>query len=220
LNGLNFPGKQQVNAGSHAEACAAVADWERKKGQGRVSKGIKGRKMTDQEYVDMVAEDIEKQMFSISDEEFQHYADLVDEGYDDEEDGFYVTGDIIKVDTDERLAFGWANVTVLKDGSVVLDKQGDFVDDSGELEEAAYDFVLNSRDGGEMHLRRGIGKLVESMVFTPEKIEKLGLPENSLPTGWWVGFRVSNDEVWKQIRNGSYRQFSIHGRGVRKAVED
>lgn len=27
----NFPGKQQVNAGSQAEACAAVADWEKKK---------------------------------------------------------------------------------------------------------------------------------------------------------------------------------------------
>lgn len=30
---INFPGKQQVNAGSQAEACKAVADWERKKAQ-------------------------------------------------------------------------------------------------------------------------------------------------------------------------------------------
>jgi 2'-5' RNA ligase len=29
----NFPGKQNVNAGSRAEACGAVADWERKKAQ-------------------------------------------------------------------------------------------------------------------------------------------------------------------------------------------
>jgi len=28
---VNFPGKQQVNPGSKAEACAAVADWEAKK---------------------------------------------------------------------------------------------------------------------------------------------------------------------------------------------
>lgn len=28
---LNFPGSQQVNAGSRAEACAAVAEWEKKK---------------------------------------------------------------------------------------------------------------------------------------------------------------------------------------------
>lgn len=32
---LNFPGVQQVNAGSRAEACAAVADWERKKAQSK-----------------------------------------------------------------------------------------------------------------------------------------------------------------------------------------
>jgi hypothetical protein len=29
----NWPGKQDVNAGSRAQACAAVADWERKKAQ-------------------------------------------------------------------------------------------------------------------------------------------------------------------------------------------
>jgi hypothetical protein len=34
---LNFPGVQQENAGSKAEACAAVADWERKKAQSHAS---------------------------------------------------------------------------------------------------------------------------------------------------------------------------------------
>jgi hypothetical protein len=34
---VNFPGKQNVNAGSRAEACAAVASWESKKGRGKVS---------------------------------------------------------------------------------------------------------------------------------------------------------------------------------------
>ncbi|MBO0820276.1 MAG: hypothetical protein J2P26_05440 [Nocardiopsaceae bacterium] len=34
---VNFPGVQQVNAGSRAEACAAIADWERKKAQARGS---------------------------------------------------------------------------------------------------------------------------------------------------------------------------------------
>ena len=32
----NFPGKQNVNVGSKAEACAAVASWERKKGSAKV----------------------------------------------------------------------------------------------------------------------------------------------------------------------------------------
>lgn len=29
----NLPGKQSVNAGSRAQACGAVASWERKKAQ-------------------------------------------------------------------------------------------------------------------------------------------------------------------------------------------
>lgn len=33
----NWPGKQDVNAGSRAEACGAVADWERKKAQAHAS---------------------------------------------------------------------------------------------------------------------------------------------------------------------------------------
>jgi hypothetical protein len=36
---INFPGAQQVNAGSRAEACAAVADWERKKAQAKAEAG-------------------------------------------------------------------------------------------------------------------------------------------------------------------------------------
>lgn len=34
---VNFPGKQSVNAGSRAEACAAVAEWESKKAQARAT---------------------------------------------------------------------------------------------------------------------------------------------------------------------------------------
>lgn len=34
---VNFPGVQAVNAASRAEACAAVADWERKKAQAHAS---------------------------------------------------------------------------------------------------------------------------------------------------------------------------------------
>lgn len=33
----NFPGIQQVNAGSRAEACAAVASWEAKKAAARAT---------------------------------------------------------------------------------------------------------------------------------------------------------------------------------------
>lgn len=36
----NLPGAQQVNAKSRAEACAAVADWNRKRGQGKLAEAV------------------------------------------------------------------------------------------------------------------------------------------------------------------------------------
>ena len=38
---LNYPGIQSENAGSRAEACAAVAEWEAKKAKAKVTKGAK-----------------------------------------------------------------------------------------------------------------------------------------------------------------------------------
>lgn len=51
----NWKGKQNVNAGSRAEACAAVASWEKKKASARVNKSsIRGRKLSDKEYIEML----------------------------------------------------------------------------------------------------------------------------------------------------------------------
>lgn len=127
---------------------------------------------------------------------------------------------ITKLDEEKRLAFGWAYIAKDKFGNVVVDKQGDFVDDMEELEKAAYLFVNESRTGGVMHLRDGdnakrIGHLVESFVTTPEKLEKMGLPSTT-EQGWWVGFRVEDDEVWQGIKDGKYKSFSIHGQGRRQ----
>lgn len=127
-----------------------------------------------------------------------------------------ITADIAKLDEDRMIAFGWASV-VKKDGVPVVDSQDDIMDEYA-LEESVYDYVLISRDADEMHQKRGVGRLVESMYFTEEKIEKLGLPPGSLPTGWWVGFKVDNPDVWAKVKSGEYRMFSIFGRGRREPV--
>lgn len=126
-------------------------------------------------------------------------------------------GTISKIEPEKRLAFGWASV-IKKDGVVVEDRQGDRIEDSTELEEGAYDFVLHSRDGGEQHIRKGVATLVESMVFTPEKLEALGLPPDSVDPGWWTGFKVHDDKVWDGIKKGEYADFSVHGVGIRESV--
>ena len=89
-----------------------------------------------------------------------------------------------------------------------------------ELEAAAYDFVQFYREGSEMHERGGfdIAILVESMVFTEEKLALLGIPAGTIPHGWWVVFRVIDDDVWAKVKDGTYRMFSIEGQAIREKV--
>lgn len=127
-------------------------------------------------------------------------------------------GEFSKVDEDKRLAFGWASVVELN-GSPVVDRQGDYIEPE-EIEKAAYAYVHGSRVGGDMHRRNGevahkVSDLVESMVFTDDKIAKMGLPDD-FPRGWWVGFKVHDDETWELVKKKERTGFSIHGRGVRK----
>ena len=126
---------------------------------------------------------------------------------------------ILKLDEEKRIAFGWAYLAEHGDGRLVIDKQGDFIDDPEVLETAGYNFTLQYRDAGDMHIRKsGIGHLVESMVFTPEKIEKMGLADSGIPTGWWIGFYVEDDDVWAKVQKGEYTGFSIGGKGKRQKV--
>jgi hypothetical protein len=112
-----------------------------------------------------------------------------------------------KADPEQRLIFGWA-VTATKDGRLVIDKQDDMIA-VPELEKAAYDFVLYSRDHGTLHLRKGTGRLVESMVFTKEKQVILGIDLGK--ESWWTGFRVDDPEVWERHKRGELPEFSIGG---------
>lgn len=126
---------------------------------------------------------------------------------------------IQKVDEDKRLVFGWANIAVTVDGEQVLDYQEDMIDPE-ELENAAYRFVEIYRDGGEMHQRTGVAVLVESVILTEEKQAAMGIAAGTMPIGWWVGFRVTDDDVWQKVKDGEYSMFSIGGKAIREEVED
>lgn len=117
---------------------------------------------------------------------------------------------IEKRNDEQQIAFGWAYQCVTKSGEQLVDHSGDIVD-IGEIEKAAYRFVELYREGSDRHVRGGIGQVIESMVFTEEKVEALGLPPGSMPQGWWVGFKVSDEDVWKKIKDGTYSMFSIEG---------
>ena len=70
-----------------------------------------------------------------------------------------------------------------------------------------------------MHKRSGVGRVIESCVFTKEKADALGIPPNILPEGWWVGFKIDDDEVWEKIIVGKYSMFSIGGSADRRLAD-
>lgn len=126
---------------------------------------------------------------------------------------------IAKSDDDKHLAFGWANVAIRADGEEIEDWQEDIIEPE-ELENAAYQYVLLYREGGEMHERGGAAVLVESVVFTEEKMQAMGIPAGTLPIGWWIGFKVTDEGVWEKVKDGTYPMFSIEGEAERVEVED
>lgn len=131
------------------------------------------------------------------------------------------SGEFAKADEDKRQVFGWASIVEV-DGQPVVDRQGDWISPE-EIEKAAYQYVLNSRKAGHQHRRDGdqpfhAGDMIESFVMTPEKIEKMGMPE-STPVGWWVGYKIHDEDAWQKVKKGEVTGFSIHGRGKRKEVD-
>ena len=122
---------------------------------------------------------------------------------------------ISKLDEDRNLVFGWANVSIRKDGDQIIDLQGDLIDPE-DLEEAAYVFNLEFRKSGVMHDGDAVGELIESLIVTPDKLEAMGLEKDSLPLGWWVGFYIDDDEIFAKVKDGTYSMFSIQGKAVRE----
>jgi len=122
-------------------------------------------------------------------------------------------GKVTKVDEDRRLVFGWANISITKSGEQVTDSHEEQIDPA-DLENAAYNFVLGYRDMNADHTSPVLGQLVESIMFTPDKCEALGLAKNAVPQGWWVGFYVDDDVAWEKVKKGDYAMFSIEGTAI------
>lgn len=121
---------------------------------------------------------------------------------------------IAKVDDEQRMVWGWASV-IVEDGSVVTDKQEDQVE-LAELSKAAHGFMRMSRVGGDMHEKMDGGEIVESIVFTPDMQKALGIDLKKV--GWFIGYHVTNDDVWKRVKSGDLKAFSFGGRARREAV--
>lgn len=123
---------------------------------------------------------------------------------------------ITKVSDELRTVYGWASVNS-EGGHLVTDVQDDQIDDA-ELIKAAHDFVTSSRAGGLMHARGAsgahrLGDVVESLVLTPDIQKALGVDLGK--TGWFIGYRVNDDDAWDLVKDGTLKAFSIGGRARR-----
>lgn len=117
---------------------------------------------------------------------------------------------VYKARDDEQLVSGWANVAVNKDGSIPLDWQDDVIAPA-TLEKAAIGFMMDYRGSGVMHEGEDKGTVVESIVLTKEKQAAIGIPEGTVPEGWFITVKVHDPEVFAKVKDGTYRMFSIQG---------
>ena len=145
------------------------------------------------------------------------------------------TGQLIPaemVETDERtirfeiykdqsfekgLVSGWANVAKNVDGNAPLDWQGDIIEPS-DLEDAAIAFMKEYRDSGCNHEGDSVGTVVESIVMTKDKQAAMGIPEGTVPEGWFITVQLYDNEVINKVKNGEFRMFSIQGVAQREAL--
>jgi hypothetical protein len=125
--------------------------------------------------------------------------------------------EIFKSNEFEKLVSGWASVAKNADGSLPLDWDGDIIT-AEVLEKAAINFMLEYRESGEMHKGESKGTVVESIVFTKQKMEAMGIPEGIIPEGWFITVKIHDDEVFKKVVDGEYKMFSIQGKARRLKV--
>lgn len=114
----------------------------------------------------------------------------------------------------EGLVSGWANVALSADGTAPLDWQGDIISPA-TLEKAAVNFMQDYRESGVMHVGEMKGIVVESIVFTKEKQEAIGIPSGCVPEGWFITVKVLDPEVFDKVKDGTFKMFSIQGHAKR-----
>lgn len=121
---------------------------------------------------------------------------------------------VTKSNKEEGLVSGWANVAVNADGTLPLDWQDDVISPV-TLEKAAVNFMMEYRGSGVMHEGDSKGVVVESIVFTKEKQAAIGIPDGIVPEGWFITVKVLDNDIFEQVKNGTYKMFSIQGHAKR-----
>jgi hypothetical protein len=122
------------------------------------------------------------------------------------------SADILKLDAERRIAWGWASVSTVK-GELVTDLQGDTITPA-EMEKMADRFMASARMAKAMHEGDQVGEVLHSFPLTAELAKAFGMETDR--EGWIIGMKIHDDETWRGFTEGAYKGFSIGGKGRRK----
>lgn len=118
---------------------------------------------------------------------------------------------VLKVDTDQRIVWGWASVSTV-DGELVYDAHGDAIEPH-EMESAANAFMLDVRAAKAMHTGDMIGEVIHSLPLTKALADALGI--TCKQEGWIIAMKIHDDNTWNSVKSGKFAAFSIGGWGFR-----
>jgi hypothetical protein len=126
-----------------------------------------------------------------------------------------LTAEVLKVDVEKRLVWGWFSV-IKEGGKPVVDSQGDVIEEP-ELVAAAHGFSKAYRHAKVMHQGEAIGDVVESVVLTEGLQAALGV---DLGKVGWLGCMELPAEIVAKVESGELPMFSIGGRAIREEITD
>ena len=125
-------------------------------------------------------------------------------------------------DNKNNCIFGWGYLAIDKDGVQQIDHSGELVKEENfeDLELAVYAYNLAFREADMQHDCIAKGYLVESMVFTKEKMKIMGIPDGILPQAVWLGFHFPNDDDYNEICKLDKPMFSLYGKATKEVIEE
>ena len=126
-----------------------------------------------------------------------------------------------EVDTEKRILMGAALIPNKQIYRKNKDKEFYIYFSEDTVRKASELFLMRSNQNNatyehERKMLEGMS-VVESWIIEDEKTDKSRLYNFNLPKGtWMISMKVNNDEVWKKVKDGEVKGFSIEGYFVDK----
>lgn len=121
-----------------------------------------------------------------------------------------------EVDTEKRILMGAALIPNKQIYRRNKDKEYYIFFSEETVRKASELFLMRSNQNNatyehEREMLKGMS-VVESWIIEDEKTDKSRLYNFNLPKGtWMISMKVNNDEIWKSVKDGEVKGFSIEG---------